>query len=323
MSQHKSLLAHIASNFISEYENVANSSTAYLLNEYAAAREALRGLLEVSEVPHIFKTELATKSNGRPDVTGLNINGEKSIIIEGKFWANLTDNQPVNYLKELPADGKLLFLAPSKRIASLKIELTKRIGSDDNRVLARSWNEFLTRVEEENNKNHNAHLASDLLQMRELCQKMDTEGMPPLSASDLDPMNGKISSHFADILVESNSVIRTWNETCFKGQRVTPSTYGIGTYFMYHNLACHLQFDAQKWFLRQAHTPFWLRVRSDNADKVEIVNHYLHTFDPINSKGNEYGITLQPGMDKDQVIKHITAQTKELLEYIHAHLTNS
>ncbi len=30
----KSLLAHIAKNFISEYENVANSSIAYLLNEY-------------------------------------------------------------------------------------------------------------------------------------------------------------------------------------------------------------------------------------------------------------------------------------------------
>ena len=29
-----SLLAHIASNFISEYENVANSSNAYVLNEY-------------------------------------------------------------------------------------------------------------------------------------------------------------------------------------------------------------------------------------------------------------------------------------------------
>lgn len=51
-----------------------------------------------------FVTELATKSNGRPDVTGL------QIIIEGKFWTNLTDNQPVNYLKELSGNRRLLFL---------------------------------------------------------------------------------------------------------------------------------------------------------------------------------------------------------------------
>ena len=31
----------------------------------------------------------------------LDANGQKIVIIEGKFWANLTENQPVNYLKEL------------------------------------------------------------------------------------------------------------------------------------------------------------------------------------------------------------------------------
>ena len=37
----KSLLTHIASKFISEYENVANSSVAYLLNEYSAGRSGI------------------------------------------------------------------------------------------------------------------------------------------------------------------------------------------------------------------------------------------------------------------------------------------
>ena len=111
----KSILAHIASDFISEYENVANSSIAYLLNEYPASQKVLKGVLDIDEVPTYYKTEDSSKSNGRPDVTGYDLNQGKAVIIEGKFWANLTDNQPVNYLKELTSDGKILFLAPDKR----------------------------------------------------------------------------------------------------------------------------------------------------------------------------------------------------------------
>ena len=91
-----SILAHIASNFISEYENVANSSVAYLLNQYPTARIALQTISLLDNVPQHFVTELATQSNGRPDITGLSEAGSKQVIIEGKFWANLTDNQPMN-----------------------------------------------------------------------------------------------------------------------------------------------------------------------------------------------------------------------------------
>ena len=107
-----SLLAHIASNFIAEYENVANSSIAYLLNEYPASQAALKSILGLKAVPTYYMNELSAGINGRPDVTGLNSEGGKSVIIEGKFWANLTQNQPSNYLKELAPEGKILFLAP-------------------------------------------------------------------------------------------------------------------------------------------------------------------------------------------------------------------
>ena len=80
-----SLLAHIASTFISEYENVANSSIAYLLNEYPASREALRSILDLDRVPTYYVTELSSDANGRPDVTGLDSHSGKAVIIEGKL----------------------------------------------------------------------------------------------------------------------------------------------------------------------------------------------------------------------------------------------
>ena len=127
----KSLLTHIASKFISEYENVANSSVAYLLNEYPAAQVALKNNTDVDKVPTHYITELSTTVNGRPDVTGLDIDDRKVIIIEGKFWANLTQNQPNNYLKELADGGKLLFLAPDKRLSSLKVDIRKRLNGEN------------------------------------------------------------------------------------------------------------------------------------------------------------------------------------------------
>lgn len=43
------------------------------------------------------------------------------LLVELKFWAGLTDNQPVAYLKKLPTDchSALLEVAPARRIESL------------------------------------------------------------------------------------------------------------------------------------------------------------------------------------------------------------
>ena len=312
----KSLLAHIASNFISEYENVANSSIAYLLNEYTSPREALKNILGLDEVPTHYITELSTKSNGRPDVTGLDINGNKAVIIEGKFWANLTENQPNNYLKELTDTGKLLFFAPDKRVNSLELEISSRLNQEDGRIIVYSWNNFLDLVEVENNKNHNAYLASDLNQLKELCQRMDTEGMPPLSMSDLAPMNGRISSHFSDVIDECQPILKKWKHSDFKGTKKTSSKYGHGFYFCAYDFTCLLCFDSSEWFRKDCHTPIWLYIWDSKWKKSEKIIRVLKNFDIKNSYDDAYGIVLQTGMDKNQVVNHIVNKTKEVLKYL-------
>lgn len=256
----KSLLTHIASNFISEYENVANSSVAYLLNEYPQAQAALKNLLGIKEVPRYYITELSTTANGRPDVTGLDADGNKTIIIEGKFWANLTSNQPDNYLKELSPHGKLLFLVPSKRLVSLEVEVNKR--SQNEKIFISSWDMFLSLVEKENGKDYNQYLASDLTQMKELCNKMDEEGMPPLSMSDLDPMNRRRSVHFSDVINECNTILRGWENADFSGLKTQSQTYGHGFYFRSYNFSCFLSFDNLNWCTKDNHTPIWLDIKN-------------------------------------------------------------
>ncbi|WP_415406987.1 PD-(D/E)XK nuclease family protein [Sulfurovum sp. CS9] len=319
----ESLLSHIASNFIKEYENVANSSIAYLLNKYLSARTVLKSRLNTNDIPSHYETELSTKSNGRLDIVGKDANGNVSLIIEGKFWANLTDNQPVNYLKELDENGKLLFLAPDRRLSSLKIEINKR--TNDERVSYLSWNELLILIEQENNKNYDANLASDLTQLKELCQKMDEEGMPPISQSDLDPMNGKIAYQFADLIDDCNRLFRNLPDYNFERLKTTSSKDGYGFYFKAFGFGCQLCFSSYDWFAKDSHTPYWLYLWDEAFEEDKKIYHFLNIFDTENSYNDyaSYGILLQTGMDKNQIVNHIEQTVREVLIYLNENIQKS
>ena len=323
----ESLLSHIASNFISEYENVANSSIAYLLNKYPTSKEVLKNILQLDNVPSYFMTELATKENGRPDVTGLDSDGNKQIIIEGKFWANLTDNQPANYLKELNEDGKLLFLVPEKRKISLKIEIEKRVTKDTKNIFIYSWTEFLNLIEVENNKDYNPPLISDVTQLKELCSKMDDEGMPPLSQSDLDPMNGRIAYQFASIIDECKPVLKKWDKTDFSRLQASSSIGWNGFYFKaFDFFGCQLYFSSYRWFTNKSATPIWIEIYNKDFEISPKIFHFLNQIDSKHSYNEDgislYAIELKTGMDKHQVIQHIETRVKEILIKLYSSMKN-
>ena len=259
-------------------------------------------------------------------MTGKDADGNTIVIIEGKFWANLTENQPNRYLDDLAVGGKLLFLAPGTRTESLKSGLEDRINGEDDRMLVRSWNDFLNLVEIENNKNHDAALASDLNQLKALCQKMDVEGMPPLSQSDLDLTHGRVLAQLADVIDECNGVLRNWEHSNFSRYKTWPKKYGHGFYFSAYHFVCYLCVSSEKWYIRDNHTPIWLFVDAleGELDDAEIesnqqkINHTLKIFDRENSFDNEFGIILTPGMDKSQVVEHIVSKVKQTLNHLNA-----
>ncbi len=317
-----SLLSHIATNFIQEYENVANSSIVYLLNTYPAAHRALKDRLDFVNIPTYFETEYDTKGNGRPDVVGKDINGDITLIIEGKFWANLTENQPGNYLNVLHSEGKMLFLCPDRRKESLKFEVNNLLSQPDDRLMIMSWDELLRLIEQENSTDYDPQLASDLLQMKELCDKMDEEGMPPLSSSDLSPMIGRITYQFSDLINDCNKQLRSWDESDFKGMKTTGNQEGYGFYFKALGFGCRLEFSSYDWFTRSSHTPYWLCIWDIDFNEDKDAYHCLRAYDQDNTyeKNNYaiYGITLKPGMDRSEIIEHLVTKTKETLLSLHS-----
>ena len=134
MADNYALLAHVARGFASGTENAATEALAHILNRSANAREGLDDLIRsgVENVGAIVKVRTqAVGSRGTiPDLVGVDEDGEERVLVEVKFWADLTPGQPNDYLKRLPGDkpAVLLFLVPDERIRRLWPVLRKRLA---------------------------------------------------------------------------------------------------------------------------------------------------------------------------------------------------
>ncbi len=102
-----SLFAHLALQFGSHPENLATEALGYVLQNSETARAAVRDLLRGFGSTIDDELTYATQSSGehdaRPDLVGRNATGAEPLLIEVKFWAGLTQNQPVAYLQRLPS----------------------------------------------------------------------------------------------------------------------------------------------------------------------------------------------------------------------------
>ena len=134
----RTLLAHLSWRFHPRMEEVAVEALTYILNRYPASREGLAELVE-RPVPDMrlsakpFETEAVAPDGTRPDMLQRGDDESERLFIEAKFDAPLTGNQPVAYLKRLPAEGvsALMFLAPAERVDELWPELLGRLANSD------------------------------------------------------------------------------------------------------------------------------------------------------------------------------------------------
>ena len=132
MAEIDTLLAHLSPSFTSQTENIAVEALGYVLNKYSGSREGLDDVVRsgVRNVKPVVKvrTQASALDGTRPDLVGVDEDDAERVLIEAKFWAELTPRQPHAYLDRLPDDGPavLVFLAPEDRIMSLWPELRSR-----------------------------------------------------------------------------------------------------------------------------------------------------------------------------------------------------
>ncbi len=90
-------------------EDATTEAMVYVLNRSEAVRRRLHALLSavtglpLAEVQR-YEAQVQQADNQRPDIVGYTAGNQQVVLIENKFWADLTDNQPVAYLRVLARD---------------------------------------------------------------------------------------------------------------------------------------------------------------------------------------------------------------------------
>lgn len=132
---HESILAHLAPLLTNQIENVATDALAHILLQYHFLADAFQEYISsvTVDLPGnlTFTTQARWQDTEIPDLVGRDVEGRYLLIVESKFWAPLTLNQPATYIDRLPADkpALLLFIAPASRMRTLWLELLSRCNA--------------------------------------------------------------------------------------------------------------------------------------------------------------------------------------------------
>ena len=203
------LLAYLIPRVVTQREPAATQALAYILN---SAPEIAKAFVSVVHQTGLAPFELgriaAEEQHGDsiPDLTIRDTVGAVRVLVENKFWAGLTDAQPVGYLDQLASDAPvaLLFVVPHTRLHSVwaelrdrcankKIDLTDGTKTDDiawsrsgNRILAiTSWKHVLAQLQQAAYEGGHDEIERDILQLRGLTDLMNTAEFLPLREEEI------------------------------------------------------------------------------------------------------------------------------------------
>ncbi len=294
----RTLLAQLAPLFGAQTENLAVEALGHILSGSEAARSALSELLQaggarVGQVAHV-RTQDAGEDGAKPDLAGSDKDGEDRVLIEAKFWAGLTANQPVGYLKRLESGRQpsaLLFVAPAQRLDSLWPELCRlsgsvadvaldsdaeglqsaRIGAGPYLMLT-SWRSLLGRMAAKVAAAADSHTEIDIRQLRGLAEQQDKEAFLPLRQEELGPQLPRRVIDLTGIVDDAVGRVRRteWFSTKRRNMVATATSYGIWLRFsraeaVFGKFSSYFGVSYGRW-ARDRDTPFWLIFSNPPAD---------------------------------------------------------
>ncbi len=277
----KTLLSHLAHTLAPKPEEIATRSLAYFLNATAELPRAMWSILHGDQefgwggVTRYQAEYNFPNEGGRVDVAGIGADGTP-VLLEGKFWAGLTDNQPEGYLANLRPGQDLVFVVPRARVLLLANKLgfpesvsrNEQVGTTNaqgKNVHILSWQVVLRTFKHALPATQDS-LRAELDQLLGLCERMDQEGFLPLSMTDLDPIIGRkvyqmstLVDKVADYLKSKRDSLLCkptkddkWGGAGFNGRTMRVRDRGV--WF-------NLYFTAFKWHtVKIAGSPYWVDV---------------------------------------------------------------
>lgn len=280
-----SLLSHLYTRIKGSPEDVATISLCYVLESSLSARRAfgdyLSSITKIEKFPDLtFRTQASGENNERPDLSGCDSGLNELLLCEMKFWAGLTENQPIGYLSRLRSNGAegnkaLIFICPKGRVISLWGELLRLCNIDGNPIEVQdnshcirvdgiymsivSWASIIE-ILMEAVKFENPQLRGDLQQLQGLCERMDTIAFIPYKPEDFGVENAKRILSFYHIVDDVSEIMTKEMGATTKGLRATPQYGEYSRYMSLKGYGISVKYSCKHW-LTFAETPFWLTIK--------------------------------------------------------------
>lgn len=343
----QTVFSHIIQKRLSqENENIATDALAFILNAHSSA---LDGLLKVlrgisPDIPNLHFRTQHTIENARPDMWGFDGDSPR-VYIENKFWAGLTDNQPVKYLhhlSECQQPSILLFVVPEARQESVWRELIKRLGeaeittsstsdsigivrsvlTDSGSFLAlTSWEKLLEIIESELSDDFDA--VNDLHQLIALCGAANVNAFQPFSSEDLsDQRTPSLIFQIQDIVESAIEVAVTEKTIITEGLNKQINNERIGRYFFFPTVndngfggwvGLHFNYWKQYGF-----SPIWLVFATTEWGRGltanSIMKPWCNARNIPSAMENDFimALDIPVNEEKDAVVRYVADRLKEI-----------
>ena len=347
MAESWTLLADLIPRLTNRIEDSAVEALGFILKESQASLAALNSLVRTGGVimPEIVRvrTQVSGDEGTRPDLVGFDAEGKERLLIEAKFWAGLTDNQPNAYLARLPDDSPaaLLFVAPEARIPALWPELEHRVGkklesadsgdgihsaivdSAAKRLLIVSWARLLSRMSERVKEVHeDPGVQAGIQQLLGLTRRMDDDQPLPLHQEEFAPHFARRVRDYMRLVDESTERCagEQWlsTERCAGEQWLSSghhgserAWYGYCRDLTFAGTAARFGIRWTLW-LENGTTPLWLQIHSES------VFNQMRDKLPASPGDRWIPIYLKTGVEYSVVLEDVVRQLKAICDAVTA-----
>ena len=280
------LLRHLASMFRGNTEDVATAALGHILDKSTACLAALNdvlrsGVRDLKPVDRV-RTQVVALDGTRPDLVGFDEDGKERALVEVKFWADLTANQPGRYLDRLPDDGPtvLMFLVPAQRVKELwptvrqqvaetGRELTDlyserrcvRVGDSRRHLMLVSWTGLLDSMAARAGAGRTG-VENEIVQLRNLAKYATDGAYKPLRQGEkFGEDSDRRMQDFQRLVNDATEegIKQGWASR--KGLKAAPRGYGFGRYVMLSGTAVVWFGINKERFEETGTTPLWAELQ--------------------------------------------------------------
>ena len=336
MSKETTLFAQIVPKFTERTEDVAVEALGYILSQSDAARKALEYTLReggaaVGSIARV-RTQVTGGKRERPDLAGLDVDGAERVLIEAKFWAERTKNQPNEYLKRLPRDrpAALLFIAPTARLETLWRELCQSaeqqftvigattpgdlraatVSGGERRLMLTSWPALLDLMESESRSAGDVVAERDILQLRGLTDCSEPAPYLPLHPEEMGPEFARRMEGLRRLVDDATICGR--NAGFLKREKAsTGGAGGYGRSIKFGSVNAWFGIEVFAW-ADYHNTPLWLRLDGSGHGPLREIELTERMFDPGPGWSLRVPIELPTEVEYDEMLGFVVRRLKNI-----------